>query len=281
MSEDIVNDAQTEEIVTETQQQEEPVQEEAVFDPKKRYDVGDDPKFLVEKIKYENRQKKASDARNKMYWDMIQKQQERLDALEARTQESDLSSAKTAILQKIQEARELGETDKEAKLLEELVELKVQDKLKPAKKQDLPPEVKRAMNDPDFSGIVERMNERDERGNLARPWMHQGHPKFEYAQAQANLIEAEMIEETGDFNLEEALDRLDQVMSQKLNPQKQQKTAPSRGPDPMAGGNLTNTKQRATIKLSPEEEFIAQRLGIAPDKYLASKQKLQAAGKLK
>ena len=60
MSEDIVNDAQTEEIVTETQQQEEPVQEEAVFDPKKRYDVGDDPKLLVEKIKYENKKTKKT-----------------------------------------------------------------------------------------------------------------------------------------------------------------------------------------------------------------------------
>ena len=127
--------------------------------------------------------------------------------------------------------------------------------------------------------VVDRMNERDDNGQYIRPWMQTNHKDFKFAEAQANLIEAKMVSERGYFDLEEALDELDAVMRNRTAVVKQ--PAPKRGPDPLSGSNLTNTQQKAKMKLSPEEERIAHLLGIKPENYLASKQKLQSAGKLK
>lgn len=274
----MTEEAQATEVVDQEATAEVPAQEEQSakepeFDPKKRYDVNDDPRLLVEKIKYKDRQVKASDARNKLYWDAIQKLNERLDQFETKTTQSEYSQSENVLLTQLQEARDNGDIAKETKLLGELVDLRVQQKIekeKPAKQAKIDPEIQALVGDPDVQTIAERMHEKDASGELLRPWMNQNHPKYNYVEAQLNSILVRQETEQGWYDMDKALDELDQIM---MKPTKSAKPAPKPGPDPMGGSNLTNSQQRAKMKLSPQEEAMAYKLGLTPDAYLNGKRR--------
>jgi hypothetical protein len=116
------------------------------------------------------------------------------------------------------------------------------------------------------------MNERGKDGELVRPWMQTNHPKYNYVQAQLSAIEARHMSDYGDLNVVEALDELDKMLMP-AKAKSTQSSAPRKGIDPMGGSNLTKNQQRAKMKLSPQEEAIAYKLGLTPDAYLSGKRR--------
>lgn len=237
-------------------------QEEKEFDPKERvtFSTPEQQKKFNDIYK----QMKMSDARNQMLKDMLDKAMGKLDEVEKRFSQTDQAEAERILTSRLKEAREQGDEEKADKILQEIVDFKVDSKLKTAI-QPKQPTVNPA-DDPDVQTVVQFATETDERGAPLRPWISQNHPKHNEAMKLAGALALQVNAELGYTDVGEVMRRMDDAMKPKAAAAK----APvgnSRAPDPMRG-NLTNRPAQGKIKLSPQEMAAAQKLGVKPEDYL-------------
>lgn len=244
---------------TESNEQQAPEQDD--FDPKERVEISD-PKVL-RKFNDIYKQMKMSDARNKMLNDMNQKALEKISELESRFQQTDHAEAERILTSRLKEARDAGDEDKADKILQEIIDFRVDSKLKGQKVEK--PQPKPVMDDPDVQAVVHFAQETDIHGNPLRPWIDARHPAHANAMKLAGAVAIEVNAELGYLDVAEVMKRMDDAMKAKPKPQ-----GNNRAPDPMRG-NLTNNTAKGKMKLSPQELVAAQKLGVKPEDYLKYK----------
>lgn len=241
---------------TEVSEQIEP-QEEG-FDPKERVEITD-PK-VQRKFNDVYKQMKMSDARNRMLTDMNSKALEKITELETRFNQTDHAEAEKILTSRLKEARESGDEDKADKILQEIIDFRVDSKLKPQKTE---PEKVDPLNDPDIRAVYNFAEETDDSGNLLRPWINAKHPQHQNAMKLAGAVAIQVNSDFGYVDVGEVMRRMDDAMKSKPKTN----GGNSRAPDPMRA-NLTNQPPRGKIKLSSQELAVAQKLGVKPEDYL-------------
>jgi hypothetical protein len=247
-----------------TEQQEEgqeqvaPTQQDD-FDPKERVDITD-PK-VQRKFNDIYKQMKMSDARNKMLTDIVEKLDKQNKELASRFEQTDHAEAERILTSRLKEARESGDEDRADKILQEIIDFRVDSKLK--KVEPKAPVVQQpVIDDADVQTVISLAEETDVRGNLLRPWISDKHPAHKNAMKLAGALAIEVNAEFGYVDVGEVMKRMDDAMKPKATPQ-----GNSRAPDPMRG-NLTNNPAKGKLKLSSQELAIAQKLGVKPEDYL-------------
>lgn len=235
-------------------------EEQKSFDPKKDKVEFSTPE-QQERFNEVFRMMKKSDQRNQMLTDFLEEQQRQLDELRGFTSEIKKEKIQTAqadaeqtLMTRIRQARDEGNDEAYDKAFAELTEFRTSklfdEKVNEFRKQ----ETVQADNDAKF--VLKAMEETDETGNFLRPWLQENHEQFDKAIYQIRKIANKY---AGDPQiLEKTLKELDQVMSQKKDPPKEQ--VQSRAPNPMQGTNLTNQKPKGTIKMSRAEAEILKKL---------------------
>ncbi len=262
-------------IVEESSQSEELVREieQKQFDPKTDKVDFSTPE-QQEKFNHVYKQMKMSDTRNQMLTDMLQKQQERLEDLENRFKNTDSAEAEHMLLRKIKDARDRGDDMAEISATNQLIDFKADKKI--SEKMSAKP-AQASQVDPNVNYVSHSMNERDNGGNLLRPYLYEGHADFE---ASVDFLERVASKYDGDPQaVPKSLAELDNFMRSKMtNTQKPSGPSP-RTPNPMQGGNLTNVNKKTTIKMTGAELAIARKLGIDPKRYAAKRDEINAKGK--
>jgi hypothetical protein len=255
------------------------VDEKPVAEEKKPFDPKSDRVDFTtpeqqEKFDYVYKQVKMSDARNQMLTDLLQEQQRQLDELKARNSKDDSATAEAMLTAKIKQARDAGDDLAEVNAFKEYAEFIADKKL--AERSTPAKPVQPQVNDmQDVGYVASLMQEKDPSGNVLRPWLHEGHQDFEKALGALQTISAKYV---GDPQaVPKSLLELDNVMRSRMSTPKQpaQQAPNNRAPNPMQGSNLTNTKQRATIKMTRQELEIAKKLGVDPKKYAERRDELK------
>lgn len=230
-----------------------------------------------EKFNYMYKQAKQSDARNQMLTDLLQEQQKQLDQLKARFTNTDEADAEKVLMDKIRVARNEGNDEAEFAAINALAEFKAEKKFsKVNKPADEPAPVAPKYDPKDESYVESYMTETDENGNVMRPWLNENNPEFENVIKQLEIIAHDYIGDPA--ALQKSLARLDKVMADKKEPPKPKQNTQQRGPNPMAGGNLTNNNPKGTIKMTKKELEIARKLGVTPKNYAATRDRLKERG---
>lgn len=229
-----------------------------------------------EKFNYVYKQVKMSDARNAMLNDLLQKQNQRLEELESRLSKTDKAEAELILVNKIKQAKESGDEDAEIKAIKEYASFvsKSDTKEPDQQKYQKPPIETYAVEE----YIENFQQERDEVGNYVRPWLFEGNPEFNNAiELLENTIVPKYLNDP--MGLPKALSELDKLMKAKTMTKKPPSQPPqhqnTRAPNPMQGGNLTNAKQKPTIKMTRQEMDIAKKLGVDPKRYAAKRDALK------
>jgi hypothetical protein len=255
----IQEDAPEQEIVQEAAPEPEPqaeVQPEPEFDPRQKVEF--DKPEQQKKFNDVYKQMKMSDSRNRFLNDSLSKAMEKIDELEKRFNQTDHAEAERVLNSRLKEARDAGDEDKADKILQEIIDFRVESKLQP-KKPD--PKVENALADPDVRTVVTMAQEVDERGQLKRPWIDQTHPDHANAMRLAGAVALQVHADLGYTDVGEVFRRMDEGMKPKA-------AAPvRRAIDPMRG-NLTNKPPQGKMKLSPAELAAAEKLGVKPEAYL-------------
>lgn len=248
--------------VSEQPEAQDSAQQEQEFDPRQRVEFSTPEQ--QKKFNDLYKQVKMSDARGKMKDAMIEKALAEIDELKSRFAQTDQAEAERILTQRLKEAREAGDEEKADKIFQEIVDFKVDSKLKTV----VQPKISEINpgDEANIKTVVQLARETDENGVPLRPWIADNHPQhanaMKLAQATALTVNAEL----GYVDVAEVFRRMDDAMKPKAAAPK----APagnSRAPDPMRG-NLTNRPTQGKIKLSPQEMAAAQKLGVKPEDYL-------------
>jgi hypothetical protein len=245
------------EVSEQSQAQGQPQEQE--FNPKQRVEFSTPEQ--QKKFNDIYKQARMSDARNKMQEAMLQKAMEKISDLESRFSQTDQAEAERILTSRLKEARDSGDEDKADKILQEIIDFRVDRKIS-AKQPEKPIAVNPA-DDADVQTVVSLATETDERGAPVRPWIAQGHPKHNEAMKLAGALALQVQAELGYTDVAEVFRRMDDAMK----PKAAQPQGNSRAADPMRG-NLTNRPTQGKIKLSPAELNAAQKLGVKPEDYL-------------
>lgn len=242
----------------------EEAEEEKEFDPKERVEITD-PKVQA-KLNNLYKQTKMSDARNKLMLDANMQLLSKVEELEKRFSQTDHAEAERILTSRLKEARAEGDEEKELKILNELVDYRADAKInqRVAKQK---PTAEPIQADPEVRYVLELAEEKDDSGQVMRPWLNQSHPQFKSATIQAEMIGQRLFAENGEIDIPTVMQELDKAMAKRPTQRPQ-----ARQPDPMAG-NLTNRNSAPKLKLSPDEAAICAKLGIKPEAYLANKPK--------
>lgn len=267
----------------ETPVQEEPVdievtdaEQEAETDPQPQAKTFDPKTDKVEfttpeqqaKFNDQYKQTKMADARNAMLLEMNQKAIQRIEELESRFKQTDSAEAERILLGRVKAARDSGDDAAEIAALNELTDFKVDKKLSEVKKPAAPALVEDTADVQYISGMIE---ETAPDGSQLRPWMNNDHPDQAVALAALEPIKAKY---AGDpYAIPKILQELDQVMKAKMTKPVTPPAPQLRAPNPLQGGNLTNVKQKTTIKMTRQELEIAKKLGVDPKRYAAERDK--------
>lgn len=218
------------------------------------------------------KQTKMSDQRNKFLLEANERALKRIEELEGRFKQTDESQAEQIILQRIQEARDNGDTSAEMKFISELTDFKAEQKIKgiqqPKPQQQ---QVDFGLPDDDVNYLKETVFEKDNSGNFVRPWLHENNPRYQTTLRQSAIISAEVEAELGYIDAREVMTRLEKIMTQKPT---SQRPVNNRAPDPLQS-SLTTKNARGTLKLSPAEAAIAEKLGIDHKTYAQSREALK------
>lgn len=241
----------------EDQEQEQEQTEE--FDPRQRVEFSTPEQ--QKKFNDIYKQVKMSDARNKMQSDMLAKAMDKISELESRFSQTDHAEAERILTSRLKEARDSGDEDKADKILQEIIDFRVDSKIRTAAAPKA--QVVNPSDDADVQTVVQYAQETDDRGAPVRPWIAQNHPKHNEAMKLAGALALQVNAELGYTDIGEVFRRMDDAMKPKAKlPQ-----GNSRAADPMRG-NLTNRPTQGKIKLSPQELAAAQKLGVKPEDYL-------------
>lgn len=251
-----------------------PQTEQKPFDPKKDKVDFSTPEQLA-RFKTVEAQRNAGDARNRMLMDLLEKQQERLDAIEGKFKQEETAYAEKTLLERLKSANDEGDTDAIAKAVDDLVKFrtdanKIIEK-KPQKVNEKPLEL-----DPDYQFVQELASETDDTGQPLRPWLLTEGPQTEVLVKKAEEIARDLYARNPNdpYIVAKVFKELDKEMAKQSTKQRPQ----TRVPDPMQGSNLTQQQGRGGIKLSDKEREIARKLGVDPKRYLERKLEMQRSG---
>lgn len=239
--------------------------EEKEFDPSKRVEIKDPE--VQRKFNHLYKQVKMSDQRNQLKDQMLEKAMAKIDDLESRWSKTDHAEAEKMLMARYKEAKESGDDDKELKILNELIEFKADQKLQKTKQEKPAEPVKPQGLDAlgeDGKYVYSLATETNDAGELVRPWLNEEHPRYRNALKHATLIASELEADTGDVDIADLMDRLDQQMNKKEPPKVQPN---KRALDPMRS-NLTNKDTRGKIKISADEAAVAKKLGVSLEEYV-------------
>ena len=237
-------------------------EEKKPFDPKTDKVDFNTPE-QQEKFNYVYKQVKMSDQRNSMLTEQNAMLLKRLEEVEERFNKTDAADAESVLLTKIKQARDAGDDAAELNATNALIEFKV------SKVTQKAPEAPVNTYQPEFSYISNVVQERDDSGNLVRPWFNETHPEFNNTIETLRGIAAKYV---GDPQaVPKSLQELDHIMRAKMNKPPVQ----NRAPNPMQGGNLTNVNPKPTIKLTRQELDIAKKLGVDPKRYAAKRDEMR------
>ena len=243
---------------------------EDTIEPKESAEVTTTPeKILIEDSTPEQAQRfKEVEAKNKLYWGMIQEQQARLDKLEGRISEEDKQAAEKAIFAKIKDATDEGDTDLLTKSIDELIKFRTTSDKKVEKTSQKVNEIPEDQSQ-DLQYIADLASETDENGNLLRPWLAEGSENADEIAGRAEQIASHLFQKNPNdpYILAKVFRVLDKELSVKPSTQKPL----MRVPEPMSGSHLTRQVQKSKIKISAEELDICRKLNCDPDEYLANK----------
>lgn len=215
------------------------------------------------------KQTKMADARNAMLLEMNQKAIARIEELEKRFSNTDSAEAERILLGRVQAARNSGDDAAELAALNELTDFKVEKKLAEKANKPAPPVM--AENSAEVQYISGMIEETAPDGTQLRPWMNNDHPDQAVALAELEPLKAKY---AGDpYAIPKILQELDQVMKVKMTKPVSPPQPQLRAPNPLQGGNLTNVKQKTTIKMTRQELEIAKKLGVDPKRYAAERDK--------
>lgn len=246
-----------------------PKQETKSFDPKTDKVEFNTPE-QQEKFNYMYKQTKMSDARNQMLTNLLTEQQKQLDEVKSRFQQTDSAAAENMLMGKIKQARDSGDDAAEFAAINALVEYKADKKI--SEKVNFSKPAPAMEDSPDSRYVQGLMQEVDHTGQPVRPWLNENHPEFNNALTTLESIKSKYI---GDpYALPKTLAELDQLMKAKMTKEPPVSQPQSRAPNPMQGGNLTNQKQKTTIKMTRQELDIAKKLGVDPKKYAMKRDEL-------
>lgn len=228
-----------------------------------------------EKFNYMYKQTKMSDTRNQMLTNLLQEQQKQLDELKGRFSKTDSADAEHVLVNKIMAARDAGDPSAEMNATKEMVEFladkKISEKVNNSPSKSANPV---SAESPDSLYVISLMNETDDGGQPARPYLREGDPNFENA---LNTLESIKNKYMGDpYALPKAMSELHQLMMPKMTQTAPNQPRPvqSRAPNPLQGGNLTNHKPQTTIKMTRQELEIAKKLGVDPKRYAARRDQI-------
>ena len=222
-----------------------------------------------EKFNYMYKQTKMSDARNQMLTDLLQTQQKQLDELKGRFQQTDSADAERILLGKIKNARDSGDDAAEIAAFSELADFKAQKIISEKVNYQKPVQQQPTADSPEAKYVMGLMQEVDNSGQPVRPWFNENHPEFNNALSALETIKVKYI---GDpYALPKSLAELDQHMRSRMTEKPAAPSAQVRAPNPLQGGNLTNVKQKTTIKMTRQELDIAKKLGVDPKNYAAER----------
>lgn len=225
----------------------------------------DDPKVQA-RIDYLYKAQKEANERNEALWQMLQKMDERFEKAEKQEQKQLVSEAEKVLKQRLKEAKENEDIDQEINILRELTALA--DKKEPEDKPEKPEKLKKEApyDDEVVQYVAVLAEEKDENGNMLRPWMRGDHPLHKVAVALGSKLEAKYTNPvTGQVDdYHGAFEELDQLMEKYTSKQtKAPQTAPSRNaPDPLASSNLTSGGTREKMKITEQQAAMAKKLGL-------------------
>ncbi len=210
------------------------------------------------------KQVKMSDTRNKFLMDANEKALQRIEELESRFNQTDQAEAERVLNQRLQEARDEGDSQKEAKILQEIIDYKVSSKLSSQKQ---PEKVQQQPSyqelEPDLQYLHDLATSTDDNGQLAAPWIRADHPKHATALKLAAIYATDYHTEHGYVDIEEVMDKVTKEMARKTTVSKPN----NRAPDPMKGSDLTRRPTQGKIKLSQAEVAMAAKLGVKVEDY--------------
>jgi hypothetical protein len=272
-----VDDSEPEVIIEEPEVQpdtEVEVESEAPLpgDSKKKEDWVELPPDAQRKFNDMYKQTKMSDQRNKFLLDANEKALKRIEELESRFKDTDQAHAEQVIFSKIQEARDNGDTQAELRLIGDLTDFKAEQKIRNAQpKKEESRQVDFGLPQEDIDYLKETVFEKDDGGKFVRPWLHENSPRYSTTLKQSAIISAEVEAELGYVDAREVMNRLEKIMTQKPTTPR---PANNRAPDPLQSG-LTSRNPRGTLRLTPAEAAIADKLGIDPKVYAQSRESLK------
>lgn len=241
----------------------------------------DDPK-VIERINDLYGQVKKSDSRNQMILEhnrimeeKLAEYQDKLTKFERNTQDTAISKIESDLKAALRVAREENDFDAmdsiEDKLLDLRVEKRLFDKIpqqeKVPQKQTNPQQQQFETQLAHNAHYIENLaNERNEQGNLARPYLYDWHPDNQKAVEMFTSIPKEF---------EAAGKRVDmKTMMQVLDERIQGKKPKQQSS--VLGGDNNEAPSKTTVRLTQAEMNTARNMGISPERYARQKQLLNS-----
>lgn len=264
--------AATDTQATETEHQETAPAEEAIEQqPVKKKREWVEFSTPEQQAAYDNlfSQVKMSDNRNKMYMQWMQKQQTELDEMRLRFSQTDTTQTESILNNRHKEAREAGDEDRADKIMQEIIDFRVQKALNKTQVQQVKSQQVSEANDPDARYIDFLAKEADERGNPVRPWLNEAHPDYIKAESIARAKSQEFFNQNGFVSVPAVMKQVEAEMSKGKQPHRPQGN--TRAADPFSGGNLTRNQNSNKLKLSADEASIAKKLGVSAEDYARNK----------
>lgn len=236
------------------------------FDPKERVEISD-PKVRA-KFNHIYKQMKMSDNRNTLYWDLIQKQQQEIDSIKSKVQQTDQADAEKILKTKLKEAREIGDDEAADKIMDDIIEFRLEKKLQeklPKTEKPNKPQIPEQFNTPEGQELLSFAYETNDTGELAHGWMDSAHPQHQRALKLTALYRDEVERELGVVDVTEVLKRVASNINKATKPVVKPQNN-NRAPDPLGRG-LTNNSGKGKLNLSSEEMAICKKLGINHEEY--------------
>lgn len=227
----------------------------------------DDPK-VIERINDLYGQVKKSDAAKQMLIEhnrtMDQKlaeYAEKLEKFERANKDSASDKVESELKARLRTAREEHDLDTMEQVEEKLNELRMEKRLSGITPKAPAPNPAQQQVDQRFvhnALYIENVsNEKDAQGNLVRPYLFDWHPDNKKAVDLFNSIPKEFAAAGKDVDLKTVIDVIDERMKGKK---------PNRSSSVLSGSD-DDIPERQTVKLTQQQVYTAERMGITPEKY--------------
>lgn len=248
-------------------------------EPRRTKFVKTDDPDVIERINDLYGQVKKSDAAKQMILDhnrimeqKLSEYAEKLEKFERTNKESASDKVESELKSKLRTAREEHDLDTIEQIEDKLLDLRMEKRLSGVITPKAAPIPNTAQQQIDQRLVhnalyVENVsNEKDAQGNLVRPYLFDWHPDNKKAVDLFNSIPKEFASAGKDVDLKTIIEVLDERMKGKK---------PSRSSSVLSG-NDDDIPERHTVKLTSQQVYTAQRMGITPEAYARQLQLLNS-----